>query len=92
MKRLKADENGIVREKCEKGRKKFSLGLDFSGGRVERRKNLNLNEAREDREVDGEKGGSKEPLPRQSAMGLLRSQQGQVGADGERRIASLKAA
>lgn len=66
-----------------KGRKKFSLGLDFSGGRVDRRKNISLNTARGDREVDGEKGGSKEPLPRQCAMGLLRSWQGQAEADGE---------
>lgn len=80
-----------MKEKSEKGRKKFSLGPDSSGGKVERRKNLSLNRAGEDREVDGEKGGSKEPLPRQAAMGLLRSQQGQAEADGEQRIASLKA-
>lgn len=59
---------------------------------MERRKNVSLNRARKDREVDGEKEGSEEPLPRQSAMGLLRCQQGQAEADGEQRIASLKAA
>lgn len=47
-----AEEKGIVRRKRGNGRKKFSLGLDFSGGRVERRKNRRFNRAGERIEVD----------------------------------------
>lgn len=38
-----------------KGRKKFSLGLDFSGGRVDRRKNVSLNRGKR-----GQRGGWRE--------------------------------
>lgn len=80
----------------EIGMKKFSLGLDFSGGTLERRKNGRLNRAGEEKikrwieKKEGQRSPCLGSLPR--AMGLLRFRQGQAEADGKRRIVSLKAA
>lgn len=80
----------------EAGRNKFGLGLDFSVGRMERRDDGRLNRAGEENEGRWTEGteGQQNPCPGRlpRAMGLLRFRQGWAEADGERRIASLKAA
>lgn len=72
------------------------MGLVFYGGRVERRKSGRFNRAGEDKverwieRKEAQRTPYLGSLPR--ARGLLRFWQGQSKADGERKIASLKAA